>query len=228
MGRNPVLKTLAAFFATIAVAVIAPVGAWFALAALSMEIPAGNYSHVFPVENSFLNSRNEIRVAPQPGAGIIVRDRMTIYNLQPALNDMLRDMDFPEEVADPRIDSVSFSPPDTVRARARASVQSWPLSADVEARISARLSRINEYTVGLPVKVDVKVRHPMLRFLEGALQEEVDAEDLSMEFDLREETGIRTLRLRELRLEKSDGATHTLTLAFHAGLADFLRWLFED
>ena len=219
------LQTLAVFFT---VSVIAPVGAWFALAALSMEIPAGNYSHVFPVENSFLNSRNEIRVAPQPGAGIIVRDRMTIYNLQPALNDMLRDMDFPEEVADPRIDSVSFSPPDTVRARGRASVQSWPLSADVEARISARLSRINEYTVGLPLKVDVKVRHPLLRFLEGALQEEVDAEDLSMEFDLREETGIRTLRLRELRLEKSEGATHTLTLAFHAGLADFLRWLFED
>ena len=140
---------------------------------------------------------------------------------------MLRDMDFPEEVADPRIDSVSFAPPGTVRARGRASVQSWPLSAEVEARISARLSRINEYTVGLPLKVDVKVRHPLLRFLEGALQEEVDAEDLSMEFDLREEPAFAPCACANCGWKIGRRHAHA-----DAGVSRrprrLLRWLFED
>ncbi|MGR3913672.1 MAG: hypothetical protein OD918_03970 [Gammaproteobacteria bacterium] len=222
--KKRIWKCAAAGFACV---IIAPVCIWFALAAFSAQIPVGNYSYLLPAEGVLLNSRNELRLAPQLDASIIVHDHMTFYNLQPALNAIISNMRLHDQVHDQRIHSVVFAPPNTVRARGGALLSAGPLTAVMDARVEARLSLLNEYTIEMPLRIDIDVVNISLRLLESSIQKRINAENWSLEFDLREETGIRSLRIHALQLEKSGGATHTITLAFRAGIADLLGWVFR-
>jgi len=224
-GKKRALKLIGGGFAC---GVIAPVLLWVALAAFSVQIPAGNYSHLLPAEGVLLNSRNELRLAPQLDASMIVHDRMTFYNLQPALNVIIAGMHLHDQVHGQRIRSLAFAPPNTLRARGGALLSAGPLTAELDARVESRLSLLNEHTIAMPLDIDIDVLNVPLRVLESAIQKTIDAENLSLEFDLREETGMRSLRIHAFRLEKSGGATHTLTLTFRAGVADLLGWVFRS